>query len=174
MTKEFTKGYVIHSTGIVERISKTYTNSNGVTVTLKNKVMKPFRDKSGYLYVDINGNRESVHRIVATAFIDNPDGKRTVNHKDGNKSNNDVSNLEWMTHSENHLHAWRVLGRKSYIKGKMGRSAKRVEIVSVTGKAIQSFESAKIASLSLGVHMNSVSKSIREGYTIKGHKLRYK
>lgn len=53
-----------------------------------------------------------VHRIVAKHFLPNPEGKRTVNHKDGDPTNNQLSNLEWATHSENHLHAFKELGKK--------------------------------------------------------------
>ncbi len=64
------------------------------------------------------GKRVMIHRVVAELFLPNPEKKRTVNHKDGNKQNNAVSNLEWATHSENHLHSFRELGRVSGRKGK--------------------------------------------------------
>lgn len=52
-----------------------------------------------------------VHRLVAAAFIPNPDGKAEVNHIDGDRLNNHADNLEWTTHSENHVHSRDVLGR---------------------------------------------------------------
>ena len=73
------------------------------------KLLKLFENKSGYLTVSLCQNRKQatfrVHRLVALMFIDNPDCKKEVNHKDGNKKNNNINNLEWMTHKENDAHA---------------------------------------------------------------------
>jgi hypothetical protein len=66
----------------------------------------------GYLTVNLHRDRErrclTVHRLVAKAFIPNPDGKPQVNHKDGNRANSAASNLEWVTSAENHRHAIRI------------------------------------------------------------------
>lgn len=75
-----------------------------------NRLIRPIKINSGYLSyrLTVKGKtkHQLAHRLVAEHFLQNPDGKRTVNHKDGNKLNNHVSNLEWMTHSEQHLHAF--------------------------------------------------------------------
>lgn len=72
--------------------------------------LKPYPSPDGYLLIDISHNKKvytrQVHRLVATAFIPNPDKIETVNHKDGDKTNNHVNNLEWMTRISNVRHAW--------------------------------------------------------------------
>lgn len=72
------------------------------------KLLKPSVDKYGYEKVVLtkNGIRKTylVHRLVALAYIPNLENKPTVNHKDGNKRNNNVSNLEWATHKEQKTH----------------------------------------------------------------------
>lgn len=71
--------------------------------------LRPTKTENGYLRVKLKNDHENksyyVHRLVAMAFIPNPDNKKCVNHKDGNKENNCVDNLEWCTYSENMKHA---------------------------------------------------------------------
>lgn len=92
---------------------------DGVVFTMKGgeaKELKPWISKHGYALVDLSVNKKithkSVHRLVALAFIPNPDNKPEVNHKDGDKLNNSATNLEWSTKSENIAHSFGVLGNK--------------------------------------------------------------
>ena len=79
---------------------------NGMVYSyVKNKFLKPGLGGVGYLTVSLNHKSHSIHSLVANAFLPNPLNKRTVNHKDGNKLNNHLSNLERATNGENNKHA---------------------------------------------------------------------
>ena len=93
-------------------------DENGVVTNTKTgKVLTPNLRKNGYMLMTIyefgKPYKRYLHRLIAEAFIPNPEHKRTINHIDGNKTNNSLSNLEWATDSENHKHAYRTGLHKS-------------------------------------------------------------
>lgn len=81
------------------------TRDGKVINKITNHILSPQPNGKGYLRVSIGGKLMFVHRLVAQKYIPNPEGKEQVNHKDGNKLNNCVKNLEWMTNQENREHA---------------------------------------------------------------------
>lgn len=124
-----------------------------------------------YLYSEGKKKRYFLHRLVAETFIPNPENKPQVNHKDGNKQNNELSNLEWVTCSENGLHYYRVLlntnykkvveKEKGYVKFQVikERNDKIIEF-SRQGKTSQ--ELAKLFNLSLR-QINRIKRRIQNG-----------
>lgn len=97
------------------------SNHGRVYSLRKNKYMKPFSDKAGYIYIVLNKNKKvkrySVHRLVAKMFIPNINGLPCVNHMDENKSNNHVSNLEWCTYAYNNSYGTRLKRISNAVKG---------------------------------------------------------
>ena len=87
---------------------------SGDVYSIKNDSVRKTFDSKGYKLVQLwknnKGKNFSVHRLVSEAYLPNPFCKPDVNHKDGNKHNNHFTNLEWVTRSENAIHAIKVLG----------------------------------------------------------------
>ena len=103
------EGYKISNQGRVKSLSRTIKKSNGSLYVVKEKILKQSHNKQGYSMIILRKNSKSnglsIHRLVAKTFLKG-DVKKQVNHKDGNKTNNLVDNLEWVTASENIQHSY--------------------------------------------------------------------
>jgi hypothetical protein len=131
-SKEY-KGFIVYSNGTIYRPTQKRTRRDGVVREIKGgwvatRVRNADTGKGGgYEYVDLWINNKTeywlMHRLVAKLFVDNPNNYPQVNHKDGNRSNNDASNLEWVSASENQKHAYNSLGRQR--KGKLSDEQKK-------------------------------------------------
>jgi hypothetical protein len=90
---------------------RVYANGNIASSKNPSKLLKPVPNNCGYGRVTIcsEGTKRLifVHRIIAELFLSKPSGADQINHKDKNKTNNSVNNLEWVTCSENHLHSFK-------------------------------------------------------------------
>ena len=134
--------YEISNLGRVRSLDHYIRQRNNSKKLHKGRILNTWSDKIGYTVVGLNKYNKykikKIHRLVAEAFIPNPENKSDVNHIDGNKSNNIVSNLEWATRSENMQHAYNTGLSKPYWTGKRGwnsttgRPVKHIDIK--TGK----------------------------------------
>lgn len=113
----------------IDGFEKYHIKTNGEVINKRTGNVVKHHIRNGYYYVglyDKDGNifKKNIHRLLALAYILKQDGKEYVNHIDGNKLNNDISNLEWCTASENTIHAYKnnltipCSGEKHHLYGK--------------------------------------------------------
>lgn len=174
--------YKISNNGeVISIVRYVYSKKEKTVVPFyREKVLKQFKNRGGYMCVGIGskGNRKTmkIHRLVATAFIPNPQNLPEVNHKDGDKTNNCVNNLEWCTASENVRHAYRT--------GIQPRSPKRINLFMKNRKEnsvavclaspdglTEKFSSIQKCAEALGIDRSTVSKAISKNKKIKGYKI---
>jgi hypothetical protein len=110
----------------------------------------------------------SVHRLVASAFCPNSKHLEQVNHIDGNKKNNNASNLEWVTRSQNAIHAHTVLGRRGSAAGKFGSASPKHRVIeqrTSAGELIAVWHGALEASRTTGIDASSIHKACKGART---------
>ena len=168
--------YKISNTGKVKSLTRRLWNGVGY-FTKPEAILKPNPQVSGYLNVHLYKNKKrrpfAIHRLVAKHFIGFPKNEEHVNHKDGDKTNNHIENLEWVTRKENTRHAMETgLWNPKAIKGTYGIEVKQYDL---DGRYLKSYPSASIAGEQFSKHASSaISKVCKdERKTAYGYKWEY-
>ncbi len=102
--------YQASNLGRIKSLARYIVTVKGTKYPIEEKILKGHVDTKGYIQVEFKRNRRrhiiALHRLIALAFIPNPENKPQINHINGNKTDNRIENLEWCTGSENVRHAW--------------------------------------------------------------------
>lgn len=147
------------------------------------KILKQTKNKKGYLTVILSKNNENkivrVHRIVAKTFLNLKEKGKEVNHKDGNKENNCASNLEWITHQENMIHAYKNGLKKGAMTGRFGKkhnkSMQILQIDTNTNEIIGTFYGCNEIERKTGIDRSSINKCCnKKRKTAGGYIWKYK
>lgn len=155
--------YQVNELGQIRTLKNSSLQKAGTI--LKSQINK----KNGYVYQMVykDGKQKllRVHRVVANAFLPNPNNLPQVNHKNGNKNDNRVQNLEWCTQEQNMLHAFKIGLAKPSDKQKRAiaetNKAKRKAVVFKQGSNVQVFESISKASKETGLSISTISRYCR-------------
>lgn len=156
MWKLFCEGYEVSRDGRVRSVDRIVRCNRGIRLVQGKELC--FYDNKGYKRINIQGKRFAVHRLVAQAFIPNPENKPQVNHINGRHDDNRVENLEWCTDLENRRHAVAnglapagVEGKKIYNK-----------------KLCQEFESIREASRATGLPEKKIADCLHGRRSSRG------
>jgi hypothetical protein len=155
--------------GRVRTLDRYVPNGKNGKRFVRGRVLKQYRESNGYMRVHVGINNKevklSVHRVIASCFLPNPGNLGQINHKDCNRANNAISNLEWCTHKQNIVY-----------RDKLGHTARsnapKSPLFAVNLDTLEPlwFESQSEAGRQLGADVGSINKVIKgKQKTAKGY-----
>ena len=157
--------YEVSSTGLVRSIDRVVKNGFTTTRIAKGKILRAGRKDNGYMQVCLGRlNNRYVHRLVAEAFVPNPDNRPEVDHIDGNRENNSCENLRWVNRTENNLNPVRIAKTAQVI----------VQIDPATGNAISEYPSQAQAAKAVGGNQAKISRAISKNIRHRGYYWKFK
>lgn len=167
--------YRISNEGDVVRCYRIQSHDICNNISIRGHIMRPRPDEDGYLRIGLTAKGKkskllAVHRLVAEAFIPNPNNLPVVNHKDGNKQNNNVENLEWCTVYENNRHAIEtgLKGPESYKNaGQVTKEKRSMKVRCI--ETNMEYSSMIEAERQLNLWWGSVSESVNKGKSVHGY-----
>jgi hypothetical protein len=164
--------YQINNYGRVKSLKRLQDGRNRI---VEDHFINQFDNTQGYKQISLFKNHKKrnyrVHRLVAETFIPNPNNYNVVNHIDGNKLNNNVSNLEWATYKQNTNHAWKI-GLCSTEKFK--HYTTKVVQLDKQNNILKIYNSQKEASIDNNIRKTAINNCLRGiNKTSGGYKWRY-
>ena len=150
----------------LERIAKKEYNNDRI---VKERIMNGTKNQDGYLKVHFKNKERNIdkglfiHRLVASAFIPNPNNLPQIIHIDGNKLNNNVDNLEWCTNLYNQQHAWKNNLHKPTI-----HKGKKVKQYDLKGNFIKEYPSISNASKETRINISNIYSALNKKRKVAG------
>lgn len=164
----FEDRYEVSTLGRARSLSVPHKIRGGGFYMTKGRILKPVLSKWGYYYITCAregvDKKFMIHKLMAEAFLPNPENKPEVNHIDGNKLNNRLENLEWVTKSENALHAHRLgLSKSPGLRGEDAGSSKVTEKIvdDIRSNYVPKKTTQKFFAEKYGIAITTVSAIIR-------------
>ena len=149
--------YLVSNTGKIKSVNQMIPCKSGTTRIHKGRELRQYKNESGYLCVVLSIDKKTkikkVHRLVAETFLSNPKNKPQVNHIDCDKTNNNLSNLEWCTNSENMIHAYKNGLRANDKKARTNEHRKQCVYCVELNKT---YKSIKQAAEELGLYSSNI------------------